>query len=197
LPANTHVYLCPQTLFKFHPEFDQLLAGILRRDAQGLVVLLEAKVPEWTELLRQRYDRSIADVSSRIRFLPTVTSADFLSLIAASDVMLDTVHFNGMNTSLEAFSLGTPVVTWPSNLQRGRHTSGMYAKMGLDDCIARSLEDYVAIAVRLACEPGLRLAIGNKIRAASHALFEDSNVVREFERFFVHAVAQAQPSPTP
>ena len=35
LPAEEdedHVYLCPQTLFKLHPEFDDLLAGVLRAE---------------------------------------------------------------------------------------------------------------------------------------------------------------------
>jgi len=41
----------------------------------------------------------------------------FLHLQALADVLLDTIHFGGGNTSLEAFAFGTPVVTLP-----GRHT---------------------------------------------------------------------------
>jgi predicted O-linked N-acetylglucosamine transferase (SPINDLY family) len=54
-----------------------------------------------------------------------MASAEFVELIAVSDVMLDTLHFNGMNTSLEALAVGTPVVTLPGALQRGRRTTGM------------------------------------------------------------------------
>ena len=35
LPEECHLYSCPQTLFKLHPEFDDLLGAILRRDPQG------------------------------------------------------------------------------------------------------------------------------------------------------------------
>jgi hypothetical protein len=43
--------------------------------------------------------------------------------------MLDTLHFNGMNSSLEALAVGLPVVTLPTQLQRGRHTRAMYLKL--------------------------------------------------------------------
>src|SRR5262249_9395174 len=47
LPADGHLYGCPQSLFKFHPEFDELLGAILRRDPQGTLVLITGKHPSW------------------------------------------------------------------------------------------------------------------------------------------------------
>ena len=85
----------------------------------------------------------MADVQHRIVFVPRLREADFLALTAAADVMLATVHFNGMNTSLEAFAVGTPVVTLPSALQRGRHTQAMYRRMGLEDLVATDATAYV------------------------------------------------------
>src|SRR5262249_27561306 len=32
LDAAAHLYACPQSIYKFHPEFDSLMAEILRRD---------------------------------------------------------------------------------------------------------------------------------------------------------------------
>ena len=51
LPEDARVYACPQMLFKFHPDFDAALAGILRGDKKGIVVTLDAKYPEWKQLL--------------------------------------------------------------------------------------------------------------------------------------------------
>jgi predicted O-linked N-acetylglucosamine transferase (SPINDLY family) len=98
--------------------------------------------------------------------------------------MLDTVHFNGMNTSLEAFAIGTPVVTLPTDLQRGRHTAGMYRKMGLTQCVAKDAEDYVRIALSIATDRERRRQISNEILQRNYVLFEDMRAVREFERFF-------------
>jgi predicted O-linked N-acetylglucosamine transferase (SPINDLY family) len=98
--------------------------------------------------------------------------------------MLDTVHFNGMNTSLEAFAVGTPVVTLPSALQRGRHTQAMYRRMGLEDLIATDAAVYVEQAVRLANDAEYRRTVSARILAANAVLFEDDAVVCEFQRFF-------------
>jgi predicted O-linked N-acetylglucosamine transferase (SPINDLY family) len=200
LRDGDHLYLCPQTLFKVHPDLDAIFAEILRADPEGRVVLIEGKYASWGQLLRERFARTIPDVAGRIVFFPRVSPDDFLHLIAVCDVMLDTLHFNGMNTSLEAFSLGVPVVTLPGAFQRGRHTGGMYTRMGLDECIARSREDYVRIAVRLGRDTEYRAQVSTRILERCGALFEDRAVVKGFEDFFEMACAQAaradeQPGP--
>jgi predicted O-linked N-acetylglucosamine transferase (SPINDLY family) len=188
LPAEANLYLCPQTLFKFHPEFDVMLGDILRADPRGRLVLIRSKISWWAELLEARFRKAMPDVADRIVFLPQQDSAGFLNLLAASDVMLDTIHFNGMNTSLEAFSAGTPIVTLPTEFQRGRHTAGMYRKMGITGCIAADRNDYVRIAVKLGTEEDYRRHAKDEILRRNEVLFEDMHVVREFERCFLETV---------
>jgi predicted O-linked N-acetylglucosamine transferase (SPINDLY family) len=134
------------------------------------------------------------DVYDRVIFVPQQKGLDFLNLLAVSDVILDTIHFNGMNTSLEGFAAGTPIVTMPTAFQRGRHTSGMYRKMGMDECIARTPEEYINIAVRLGCDLEFRRHVKQRIAERSNVLYEDINVVREFERFFTTAVGDRKPN---
>lgn len=192
LPAAANLYLCPQALFKFHPEFDPILGGILQGDPRGRVVLLAGKVSHWATLLRARFAAAFPNAVDRVIFLPRQNSADFINLIAISDVMLDTIHFNGMNTSLEAFSLGTPIVTLPTAFQRGRHTAGMYRKMGMQECIGSSPEDFVRIAIKLGTEENYRQYVKSEILRRNEVLFEDRRVAREFERFFREAVARVR-----
>ena len=184
LSDDEHVYVCPQNLFKFHPDMDELIAGILRRDGRGKLVMIDGRIERWTNLLKRRWEASMPDVMDRIVFLPRMDSVDYVDLIAVSDVMLDTLHFNGMNTSLDAFAVGTPIVTWPGALQRGRHTQAMYRKMGLTECIVDDAQAYIDRAVRLASDAGYRATMKRKILDANAALFEDMQVVHEFERFF-------------
>jgi predicted O-linked N-acetylglucosamine transferase (SPINDLY family) len=191
LAEEDHLYICPQNLFKFHPDMDELIAGILRQDGRSKLLLIEGRVGCWTDLMRRRWAAVIPDVLDRVVFLPRQDSPDYVNLIALADVMLDTVHFNGMNTSLEALSVGTPVVTWPGEFQRGRHTQAMYRKMGLTDCIANSAGHYVELAVRLATDSAYRNTIHQEIIRRNGVLFEDIQVVREFERFFCEAVARS------
>lgn len=185
-----HVYICPQTLFKFHPQFDTLLARILRGDPAATLVLLEATNAHWGELLRARFNITMPDVAARIRFLPQQHGADFINLLAISDVMLDTIHFCGFNTSFEGFAAGIPVVTLADDFMRGRHTLSLYRKMGFMDCVARDPDEYVDIALRLGTAPAYRAQISRRIAEARDVLWEEKQVVEEFERFFEGTVAQ-------
>ena len=189
LAPDDHLYICPQNLFKFHPDMDALIAGILRRDPRGKLVAIEGRTENWTALMHRRWADAMPDVIDRIVFLPRQASPEYVNLIALADAMLDTVHFNGMNTSLEAFSVGTPVVTLPGEFQRGRHTQAMYRKMGIGECIAGDAAGYIDLAVRLGTDPEYRRNIHLEIMNRNDVLFEDIAVVREFERFFREAVA--------
>jgi predicted O-linked N-acetylglucosamine transferase (SPINDLY family) len=183
-----HLYLCPQTLLKFHPDFDRPISEILRRDPHGRLILIEGKYPYWTGLLRSRFEKTMPDVLDRVWFLPRQNRAEFLSLIALSDVLLDPFHFGGGNTTYEALAVGTPIVTWPATYMRGRVTFACYQKMGFFDCVASDAEDYVDTAVRLGADQEYRDSVRHTIRAASNVLFEDMEAVRELEQFFQYAV---------
>jgi len=172
---------------------DELIAGILRRDTLGKLVVIEGRIGHWTELLRRRWKTVMPDVMDRVVFLPRQNSADYVALIAVSDVMLDTLHFNGMNTSLDAMSVGTPVVTLPGEFQRGRHTQAMYRRMGITDSIADNDGDYIERALSFGTDRARRDAFRAEILRRNDVLFEDVAVVREFERFFREAVTRWRP----
>ncbi|HUO20073.1 MAG TPA: tetratricopeptide repeat protein [Steroidobacteraceae bacterium] len=191
LPATGSIYLCPQTLFKIHPDLDRAIRIILERDRSGHVVFIKGAVGEWAETLRQRLRRALPHDVGRVVFIEPVSSEDFPDLLSLADVALDTIHFNGMNSSLEALAVGLPVVTLPTSLQRGRHTQAMYRHMDLDDCIARDIESYADTAVRIATDGALRERVRAAILSRNHKLYEDRRVVREFERFFVDSLHRA------
>jgi protein O-GlcNAc transferase len=129
-------------------------------------------------------------VAARIIFLPTMSRSVFLELLATADVILDTLHFNGMNSSLECFAVGAPVVTLPTRFQRGRHTQAMYRKMGIVDNIARTQEEYVDIAVRLGTDRDYASSMRSRILARCDVLFENKEVIEEFERFFLESMRE-------
>ncbi len=192
LDEAAHLYVCPQSLFKIHPEFDGLLGDILRADPLGQVLLLAGQQPHWTSLLAARFARAIPDVVERVKFLPRQRADDFLQVLAAADVLLDPIHFGGGNTTYEALAVGTPIVTWPGEFMRGRVTYACYRKLGMMDCVAADWKEYVTIAVRLACDRAWREQVRSRILAAKHVLFENSGAVRELERFFMEAVREAR-----
>ncbi len=182
---GAHLYVCPQTLFKFHPDFDPVLGDLLRRDPEGQLVLIEGNKGEyWKQLIMDRFARAFPDVVDRVIFVPRMDKARFLGLLQLADAILDIPMFSGGNSSLEAFAMAAPIVTWPGDFMRARVTAGCYWQMGLTDLIAASAEDYVSLAMQLAEDPEFKNRMQNAIQANAHKLYEREEPVRELESFF-------------
>jgi predicted O-linked N-acetylglucosamine transferase (SPINDLY family) len=169
--AGERIYLCPQTLQKVQPAMDDLFARIAALDPSARIVLIEFERHQ-RELLERRFART-PGLAGRVRFVPMVPYPRFLARIAHADVLLDTVHFNGQNTTLEAFEMGTPVVTLPGPLQRSRHGYGMYKAMGFMDLVAADADDYARKAVRVATDRAWREQCVARTRQTSGVLFEN------------------------
>ena len=69
LRDEDHVYLCPQMPFKLHPEFDAMLRDILLRDPDGILVLIRGGYDGYSDALRRRFERTLAQVLDRVMFL--------------------------------------------------------------------------------------------------------------------------------
>ena len=192
LPERPRIYGCPQTLFKLHPDFDAVVGGVLRRDPQGVLLLIRSKFRAWERVLLDRFRRTMPDVVDRVILREAVPIGDFLSFMHHCEVMLDPMHYSGGNSSIEAMAVGTPVVTLPSPYNRGRHTYAFYKRMGVMDTVATSPEDYVEKAVRMGTDPDARKAVVAKIREAAPVLYESRACVEAWERFFREAVARAR-----
>tara|TARA_B100000315_G_scaffold145365_1_gene134270 strand:+ start:637 stop:2421 length:1785 start_codon:yes stop_codon:yes gene_type:complete len=191
LDVNSNLYLCPQSLFKFHPSFDEILAGILEGDPKGEIILLAGQQQHWTKLLQARFKQSLKSTHNRIKILPRQSGADFLQLLLLADVILDTPHFCGGNTNYEAFALGKAVVTLPGDYMRSRVTAGLYRLMEITDATAANAADYIDIAVNLGTDENARAELEERIARSANRIFNTNSALREHERFFIEAMAVA------
>lgn len=66
------------------------------------------------------------------------------------DVGLDSFPFNGATTSFEALWMGVPIVTLAGDRHAARVGVSILHRLGLDDLIANTSEDYIEIAASLA-----------------------------------------------
>ena len=191
--AGEHVYLLTQNLRKYHPDFDPLLAAILRRDPAGRLLLAGDAQPSIDELLLARLRRTAADVMDRIRLLPRMATAEYLRLVGLADVILDTPYYGGgANTLYDAFACGTPVVTLPGAVHRSRYGAAAYARMGITEPVVPTAEAYVERAVEIACHRDFREDLRRRILAASEVLFEDRQAIEEHRAFFQSAISAAR-----
>jgi len=180
---HDHLYACPQSLFKLHPDDDHVLGQILRHDPRGKIVLLEGQQAAWTEAIRQRQWQTLGELCERIRFVPRMPQTQFQQLLSVVDVVLDPLHFGGGNSSYEAFSVGAPVVTLPGTMLRSRITYALYRAMGIAEGVAQDIGDYVARAVRLGTDHSWRNHVRAQILAESHRLYETREGIKDLECF--------------
>ncbi|MBM3546298.1 MAG: hypothetical protein FJX54_05060 [Alphaproteobacteria bacterium] len=196
MSGDGRAYFCAQSLFKLHPRFDAALAEILHRDKDAILHFVEGHRRSWCRRIGERLERHLPGAAERIRFLPRLSGADFIRAQAFADVVLDTPGFSGGKTSLEAFAVGQPVVAMPSRYLRGRLTYGFYRRMGLDDLVATSLDDYVAKAVRLGTDSGYRNEAKARIAERSPRLRGTVESVRAFEDLVAARVSRRAAMPS-
>lgn len=191
IPEKATTYFVPQSLFKIHPDNDDLVARVLERDPSGVAVMFPSKQERFNGVFRKRFGKALAqrglDIERRVRFLEFAPHGRYLRINALCDLMLDTLHWSGGNTSLDALAAGLPLVTLPGAFMRGRQSAAMLREMGLDELIASNGDDYVEKAVRLGGDAEARRALSERIAAQRAALFERDEPVRAFEDFLARA----------
>ena len=187
LPASVPLFLCPQSLFKIHPDNDALFSRVLAASPAARMVVFEGRHPALTAKFRKRFALALAradiKIDERLIVLPQCGHDDYLRINRVCDAMLDTLHWSGGNTSLDALACGLPIVTLPGRFMRGRQSAGMLQLMGIGDLVASDIDDYVRIATRLAQDAGGRREVASRILGAHGLVFDDSAPVADFARF--------------
>lgn len=200
LPEDQPLYACPQSLYKLHPDFDPILNGLLAANPEAVLYFFEGFHPRIHQALQARWAKTIPQHHQRLKFLPRVSAEDFYQFLAVIDVMVDPIHFGGGNTSLEALSFGTPIITLPTPLLSGRFTLGFYQKMGIphvvSHLVAQTPEEYIEKASRLGRDSALRQSLRTDLKGNSTVLFDNPAVIRAWEKALTWALHQTEePNP--
>lgn len=184
LPNGCRLYVCPQSLFKVHPEMDALLAELLAADPGGVLLFFQATGRGITEQFARRMQRALAArgiaPTGQLKFLPRVDGSLFRRVLASADVVVDTLHWSGGNTSLDAIAAGTPLVTLPGRFMRGRQSAAMAALMDLPELVATSAADYLERAVAIASDRERNRELRARIAERRGALFNRPEPVEAF-----------------
>lgn len=189
LPANIRLYLCPQTLFKMHPDFDAMLGQILRTDPSGLVMMIKLGHETWRQKLLARFERTIPDVQQRILWMDRMSAMKYQHLFRLGDVALDPYRFGSGNTCLEALAMGTPLVTCPDQFMRTRMAFACYSRMGLTDPVTDSPEQFAQRATEIAMNGDYRRHLAQEIQQRADVLYGNFAAIRELEGWIESAIA--------
>ncbi len=190
LPDGVPLFLCPQSLFKVHPDNDELFAEVLAANPDALLVMFDGRHPRVSGIFVRRMTRALdarGVAAERLRILAPVPHDDYLRVNLLCDAMLDTLHWSGGNTSLDALACGLPVVTLPGAFMRGRQSHAMLRIVGVPELVASDRAGYVTIASRLARDPAWRSALAARIRDSRHLLFDTKAPIEAFARMLTES----------
>lgn len=185
---------CCQSLPKYLPDFDDILPRIalglptarflfVSSDPHGAAVM--------TARLHDAFGRHGLDAGTFCRMSGTLSGPGFSAMIRDAHIFLDTPVWSGCNTTLDALGHGIPVVTLPGPQMRGRHSLAILTKAGVTQTIAASVDDYIAIAVRLGLDTAWRTAVSAAMVQGCERVFSDHSPVRGLEDFLTEAVSAA------
>jgi predicted O-linked N-acetylglucosamine transferase (SPINDLY family) len=122
--------------------------------------------------------------AQRLIFAPkTADISHHLARQRQADLFLDTLPYNAHTTASDALWAGLPLLTCLGETFAGRVAASLLKAVGLPELVATSLEDYEALALRLARDPARLGSIKAKLaRNRDNApLFDTARLTRHIE----------------
>ena len=186
LPRDRPLLNSLQSTFKYLPRNDWTFAELAKRNPQAFILLVGhmgsgGVADRLFVRMRPHFEQRGLTIEQHLRILPRLDYGDFMGLFAISHHTIDTIDWNGGNSSLQSFSLDCPVVSLPTAFMRGRHTVSMLEVLELPELIAKDAEDYIAISSRLLSDDAFHAEMKQKIQERKSRLFHDKSVAEAFQ----------------
>ena len=178
-----NIYSCPQTLFKIHPDFDQIIFDILEKDKKGIFYLIKDSNKVWYKKLIKRLSKNKKYDSKKIIFMDPLNYEDYLLHLGRSSVLLDPLYYGAGNSFFESMLFGTPTITFPTDYIKSRLVLGAYKQMEIKNApIATSIQNYIDLAIKYANRDDIRALKNSYKTAAEKKLFNTKKAGEEFNK---------------
>ena len=178
------------SLLKLSPRCLSLWRAILARVPDA--VLAFSLRQEAGRALHLRRLASFGIGPGRVVFIPwTMNDAVDRARYRLVDAVLDTLPYSGGDATAAALDMGVPVVTRVGERAAERVSYSLLAHLGATETAARSDDEYVAIAVRLARDAEWRAAISEAIatKLPQSGLADFDRYTRSLEAAYERAFA--------
>jgi predicted O-linked N-acetylglucosamine transferase (SPINDLY family) len=153
LPDGDFVFCSFNQSYKLAPEIFARWMAILSRTPGSVLWLLEGH-PKFRENIRREAEaRGVA--GNRIVFAPLLSNEKHLARLRLADLFLDTLPCNAHTTASDALWAGLPLITCRGRAFSGRVAASLLAAVGLSELATENLDEYEALAVRLAGDAAL------------------------------------------
>ncbi len=197
LPEAAFVFCCFNNTYKITPEVFSVWMRLLAATEGSVLWLIETSSTATQNLRREAKARGISP--ERLIFAPKIPRAEHLSRHRQADLFLDTSPYNAHTTASDALWAGVPLVTCLGCTFVSRVAASLLRAVGLPELVTTSLEDYEALALKLAREPSFLAAIKAKLarNRGTHPLFDTARYARHIEAAYTTMWQRYQSGETP
>ncbi|HJU15227.1 MAG TPA: tetratricopeptide repeat protein, partial [Stellaceae bacterium] len=197
LPEQGFVFCCFNDSYKLTPRFFDVWMRLLHAVPGSVLWLLEPNRLVASNLAREAEARGIA--STRLVFAPRLPLPEHLARHRLADLFLDTLPYNAHTTASDALWAGLPVLTCAGDTFAGRVGGSLLQAVGLGELVTASLEDYEALALRLAGDAGMLTRLRARLaqNRQTFPLFDTERLTRNLEAAYLrmHQIRKAGGSP--
>ena len=183
------IFISLQSNFKLLPQHDHIYFDIIKKNPKCKFWFISTKNEFIANKFKQRLSKMSKDngllLDDYFVFHPQTSYQNYLNLIHKADIVLDSLDWSGLNTSLEAISLDKPIITFPSNFMRGRHTYGVLKILKVNELICNSKKEYIDLAAKLSTDHIFCGDIIKKINTNKKLLFNNYKTIKFLEIFYL------------
>jgi len=192
LPPDGFVFCCFNSSFKITPPIFDVWMRLLTQVDGGVLWLLGTNNSAEQNLRSEASQRGVS--SDRLIFSPNIELAQHLARHRLADVFLDTPYCNAHTTASDALWSGLPVLTCEGTTFASRVAASLLRAIEMPELITTSLEEYEALALKLARDPALLAATRDKLarNRLSTPLFDTGRFTRHLEAAYVSMHERAQ-----
>lgn len=148
LPEDAFVFASFNAPKKVTPSVAAVWARILN-GTQGSLLWMTGRTRTAEENIRQRFAKLGVD-PMRIVFAPAVRSyEEHIDRMRVADLGLDPFPYNGHATTSDCLWAGLPIVALKGTNFASRASESQLRAMGIADLVAKSEDDYCALAIKL------------------------------------------------
>jgi predicted O-linked N-acetylglucosamine transferase (SPINDLY family) len=184
LPETGFVFSSFNNTYKISPEIFAIWMRLLSSVEGSVLWLLEDNPTAATNL---KYEAQAHGIDpARIIFAPRMGNEQHLARQKLADLFLDTLPYNAHTTASDALWLGLPLITTPGTTFPGRVATSLLHAVGMPELAVPSLEDYEALALKLARDANALAAVREKLKAnrEKFPLFDTKRFTNHLEAAF-------------
>jgi protein O-GlcNAc transferase len=185
LPEAGFVFCCFNNSYKLTPQLFDVWMRLLRQVEGSVLWLLQTSGAATRNLCGEANARGVDP--SRLVFAPKAEISRHLARHRLADLFLDNLPVNAHTAASDALWVGLPVLTCMGESFIGRVAASLLGAVGLPELVTRSLDEYEALALKLATDPMLIASIRQKLDASRKTLplFNTDRLRRQIEQAYM------------